>query len=160
MAFKKNAISSGWYSSVDWAWACEPNGCWFGSQSGHMPGLQARSPVGSAWGVTTHWCFSPSLSPSLPLSLKNKQIKKTKQKQCDYFSIWLMKEFQTGKLMHWARTLYYFRENQAAYQEAYVSNTFLETSCMQCTAVNNNKEKYFSKCFLISTGMNNHIKTF
>ena len=25
---------------------------------------------GSVWGATTHWCFSPSLSPSLPLSLK------------------------------------------------------------------------------------------
>ena len=60
----------GWCSSVDWAWACEPKGCWFNSQSGHMPGLQARSPVVDAWEATTHWCFFPSLSPSLPLSLK------------------------------------------------------------------------------------------
>ena len=35
-----------------------------------MHGLQARSPVGGAWEATTHWCLSPSLSPSLPLSLK------------------------------------------------------------------------------------------
>ena len=43
-------------------------GCWFDSWSGHMPGLQARSPV---WGVqeATDQCFSP-LSPSFPLSLK------------------------------------------------------------------------------------------
>ena len=32
--------------SVDWALACELNGRWFNSQSGSMPGLQARFPVG------------------------------------------------------------------------------------------------------------------
>ena len=31
---------------------------------------QIRSPVGGVWEATTYWCFSPSLSPSLPLSLK------------------------------------------------------------------------------------------
>ena len=35
-----------------------------------MPGLWARSLVGGAQEATTHWCFSPSLSPSLPFSLK------------------------------------------------------------------------------------------
>ena len=30
---------------------------------GHKPGLQARSPVGGMQEATTHWCFSPSLSP-------------------------------------------------------------------------------------------------
>ena len=44
--------------------------CQFDSQSGHMPGLWARSPVGGAPEATIHWCFSPSLSPSFPLSLK------------------------------------------------------------------------------------------
>ena len=49
----------------------EPNGCWFNSQAGHMPGLQGTREA------TTHWCFSPSLSPSLTLSLKiNKIFKK------------------------------------------------------------------------------------
>ena len=42
----------------------------FNSRLGHMPGLWSGSPVGSVWEATTHWCFSPSLSPSLPLSLK------------------------------------------------------------------------------------------
>ena len=37
-----------------------------------MPGLQARSPVQGMQEATTHWCFSPSLSPSLPLSKINK----------------------------------------------------------------------------------------
>ena len=32
--------------------------------------VRARSPVGSVWEATTRWCFSPSLSPSLTLSLK------------------------------------------------------------------------------------------
>ena len=40
------------------------------SQSGHMPGLRDRTPVGATWEATTHWCFSPSQSPSPPLSLK------------------------------------------------------------------------------------------
>ena len=55
---------------VDWVPACEPKGHQFNSQSGHIPGLQARSPVGGAWEATAHWCFSPCLSPSLPLCLK------------------------------------------------------------------------------------------
>ena len=33
---------------------CKPKGHWFNSQSGHMPGLQARSPVGGAREATTH----------------------------------------------------------------------------------------------------------
>ena len=63
--FNQNAWknSPGWCGSVDWSPACEPSGCWFDSQSGHMPGLQTRSPVGDSWEGTTHWCFSPSLSP-------------------------------------------------------------------------------------------------
>ena len=40
-------------------------------RSGHMPGLQARSPVGGVQEVTTHWCFSPSvLLPSFPSKSK------------------------------------------------------------------------------------------
>ena len=35
---------------------------------GHTPGLWVRSPVGGAQEKTTHWCFSPSISPSLPFS--------------------------------------------------------------------------------------------
>ena len=68
----KNHIKStfscpGWCGSVDWVPACEPKGHWINSQSGRMPVLQARSPVGDVQ-EATHWCFSPSLSPSLPLS--------------------------------------------------------------------------------------------
>ena len=37
---------------------------------GHVPGLQARSPVGGAREASTHCCFAPCLSPSLPLSVK------------------------------------------------------------------------------------------
>ena len=37
--------------------ACEPKGCWFNSQSGHMPGLRARSPVGGKREATNP-CFS------------------------------------------------------------------------------------------------------
>ena len=34
--------------------ACDPKGRRFDSQSGHMPGLQTRSPVGSTREATTH----------------------------------------------------------------------------------------------------------
>ena len=49
----------------------------------HMPGLQARSPVGGMWEAITHWCFSSSLSPSFPLykNKLNKILKKKKKKQ-------------------------------------------------------------------------------
>ena len=58
--------------------------CWpanqrLDSQSGHLPGLWARSPVRGVQEAITHWCFPPSLSPSLPLSLKiSKLLKKIK----------------------------------------------------------------------------------
>ena len=66
----KEFFCSGCWCSVDWAPACKPKGLQFNSQSGHMPGLHARSPIGGTWEAITHWCVSPSLSPSLPLSLK------------------------------------------------------------------------------------------
>ena len=51
--------------------ACEPEGRWFDSQSGPMPGLRARSPVGGLREATNRCvsCTSMFLS-SLPLSLK------------------------------------------------------------------------------------------
>ena len=82
----KIKISPGWCDSVDWVPAGEPKGCWFNSQSGHMPGLRARSPVGGAWEATTHWCFSPSLSPSFPLFLKINKILKKKENKTPYHS--------------------------------------------------------------------------
>ena len=71
--------SPGWCSSVDWARSYEPKSYWFNSQSGHMPGLWARSPVGGMWevGNNTLMFLSLSFSPSLPISLKiNKIFKK------------------------------------------------------------------------------------
>ena len=59
----------GWCGSVDWAPVCELKGFWFDSQLGHMTGLWATFPVGGMWEATA-WSFSPSLSPSLHLSLK------------------------------------------------------------------------------------------
>ena len=65
----KCCMRTGWCGSVNWAPTCEPKGHWLVSQSGHVPGLQARSPVVGAWEATTHWCFSPSFSFTLPLCL-------------------------------------------------------------------------------------------
>ena len=48
---------------MDWVLACEPKGCRFDSQSGHMAGLRGRSPVGGAWEATAHWYFPLFLSP-------------------------------------------------------------------------------------------------
>ena len=52
-------------------------GGWFGSQSGHTPGLQSRSQLGVCERQhidisLTHRCFSPCLSPLLPPLPKNK----------------------------------------------------------------------------------------
>ena len=55
---------------IEWVPACEPKGCRFNSQSGHMPELWARSPVGGVQ-EATYRCFSPSFSLPSPLS-KNK----------------------------------------------------------------------------------------
>ena len=55
-------------------WTCKPKGCWFHSQSGHTPALQARSPVGGALEATIHWCFPlPPFSTS-PLSENKKNL--------------------------------------------------------------------------------------
>ena len=55
--------SPGWYTSVDWAQACKAKGHQFDSQSGHLPGLWAKYPVGGAQEATTHWCFPLFLLP-------------------------------------------------------------------------------------------------
>ena len=70
LCLKYKSTSSGWCCSVDGAPACEPKSCQFNSWSGILPGLLARPPGGALLEATTHWCFSPSLSPSLPLSKK------------------------------------------------------------------------------------------
>ena len=72
------AFSPGWCGSMDWVPACKLKGHWFDFQSGHMPGLQARSPLGGMHeqllGIAfAHLGFSLSL-PSLPLSLKINKI--------------------------------------------------------------------------------------
>ena len=63
--------------SVGWTSSCKVKGHWLNSRSGHMPGLQVRSPIrvrttGNWWVFLSHLDVSPSLSPSLPLSLKLK----------------------------------------------------------------------------------------
>ena len=62
----------GWCGSVDWVLAYELKGQWFYSQSGHMLGLQARSPVGATL-EAPYWCIygmflSLSFSSPFPLS--------------------------------------------------------------------------------------------
>ena len=67
-----------------------PRGRPFDSQSGHMPGLRARFQVGDVREATTHGCFSPSLSGSLPLSLKVNKLFITnfkKFKRSDFLSV-------------------------------------------------------------------------
>ena len=71
VSFKKWYFCSGWYGSMDGALACESEGCGFDSQSRHIPGLQARSPVGGVQEATTLMLLSLSFSVPSPLS-KNK----------------------------------------------------------------------------------------
>ena len=75
----EKGVEPGWCGSVDWVLACKLKGRWFDSQSGHMPGLWARSPVRGVWGDALMF-LSLSLSPSLTLSLKvNKILYKNKE---------------------------------------------------------------------------------
>ena len=62
----KHVFSPGWCGSVDWVLAC----CQLDFQSRHMSGLRTRSPGGGHRETTSHWCFFPSLSPSLLLCIK------------------------------------------------------------------------------------------
>ena len=62
-----------WLNGLMLAW--EHKGHRFNSQSGHMPGFRARSPIRGAWESTTHWCFSPFLLSFPPLKI-NKIFKK------------------------------------------------------------------------------------
>ena len=58
---------------VDCVPTCEPKGRWFSSLSGRVPGSQARSPFEGVREAATHWCFSPSLSPSLQKKRKKEK---------------------------------------------------------------------------------------
>ena len=64
---KEYKDSLGWCGSGDWAPACEPKGHQFNSQSGHMPVLWARSPVGGMQEATNIDISLPLFLPS-PLS--------------------------------------------------------------------------------------------
>ena len=72
----------------------DPQGHHFGSWSEHIPGLWARSPVGSVERQPvnvslTYRCFSPSLSSSFPLS-KNRYnlfLKKVSTEDKGYYCI-------------------------------------------------------------------------
>ena len=68
---KKIQISPGWCGSVYRVLACKPKGHRFDSQSGHLPGLWARCPVGGVRGTHKLMFLSLSFSLSSPLS-KNK----------------------------------------------------------------------------------------
>ena len=68
--------SIAWPVWLSWL-GISPQTEWFDSRSGRMPGLQVQSPVTKSTEGSQpidvflpHRCFSPSLSPSLPLSLK------------------------------------------------------------------------------------------
>ena len=68
LIFSKNQKEQGlgWCGSVDCVLACEPNDRQFDSQSGRMPGLRARSPVGGV--RVSHTLMLPYLSLSLEIN--------------------------------------------------------------------------------------------
>ena len=119
MPKKKKKKCPGWCSSVDGALACKSKGCWFDSQSGHMPGLGARSPAGGTWGTTIHWCFSPCLSPSLPHSLKNK-LKNNFLKRKQF----LLKKYIKRFVQHMEKVLWLIKCVKSGLQSFLVFLTF------------------------------------
>ena len=72
----KRMDSPDWQGSVGWASARKAKGHQFDSCSGPVPGLWMRSPFGirtrdNRWAFLSRVSVSLTLSPSLPLSLKN-----------------------------------------------------------------------------------------
>ena len=57
-----------WCGSADWGPTCGSRGRWFGSQSGHMPGMWARTPSWACAGSNL-LMFLVHISVSLPLFL-------------------------------------------------------------------------------------------
>ena len=100
--------------ALDLAPAWEHKGHQFNSQSGHMPRLQTKSPTraGKKQPIDVslqHQCFSPSLSPSLPLSLKiNKIFLKNHCLKKTHFKY---KETYTLKVSEW-RKIYHVMLNK------------------------------------------------
>ena len=88
----KSIYSPGQCGSVGWVSSHKPKDRGFNSQSGQTPGLLVWSPVGACTGGNqsmllshidvslSHQCFSPSLSPSLPLSRESIKMNKIKLK--------------------------------------------------------------------------------
>ena len=101
--FKNHFRSTGWCGSADWVLACEPKGCPFDSQSGHMPGLWARSPVRGMW-EATDWCtflyIDASLPLFLPLSLKINKIFKVILGKSTLF--WIKNRLKSWRLFSFA----------------------------------------------------------
>ena len=67
--FKNNIMGPDWCGSVSWTLFSKLKGHWFDSWLGRTPGFQTRSLTGGMREATDR-CFSFSVSPSLPLSLK------------------------------------------------------------------------------------------
>ena len=102
--------------ALDWELACKPKGHQLDSQSGHKPGLQVRSAVEGLQEVTTHWCFSPSLPPSLTfsfkinkLNLRRKKYLKSKMLKAHTSKVKMINQMQFGQCL-WAS----FTKNLAA----------------------------------------------
>ena len=63
LSLKLYTCCPGCCGSVDWAQACKPKGRWFDSQSGHVPGLWARSSERGTWKATTYDVSLPLFFP-------------------------------------------------------------------------------------------------
>ena len=62
MAVKKYRYSPNWCGSVGWALSSKLKGHQFDSQSGHMPGLPARSPRSHSMFLSLSFSFPSPLS--------------------------------------------------------------------------------------------------
>lgn len=72
----KSHLGPGCCGSVAWASACKLKGYWFDFQSGHMPGLQTRFPIGGCQEAASQ-CLS-HIDVSLPVCLPTLYLLKKK----------------------------------------------------------------------------------
>ena len=88
-----------WPAWLSWVAFCKAKGHWLDSRSGHVPGLLATSWLGVSERQLIdvsliYQCFSPFLSPSLPLSLKINKILKKRQ------YLWSIIKWSTNKMRY------------------------------------------------------------
>ena len=97
---KSALLDPGWYGSAGWVSSQKLRSLRLGSQSGHMPGLQARSPAGAVQEAAdifflAHQCLFPSLNAPLNLISAKERFKERLRKKYRMKVVWILATWNT-----------------------------------------------------------------